>query len=639
MTPRYNRCVRFAFRVGLLIALITTVVFVARQSLVAGMGDAPDGARTVTWTFSASEFEWDEGAYVSPPRRTDFPFTAAGVFFTARVGALGSAEISGGYSLGVELRLKADGEEWSPWYVIGDFEPGIDGQLYGENLASWLEPREVQVRIGSVDFLQEVIHDLTVIAIDASAGPTAAEAAAAAKTRTMAQAVASVGELGVPKPTVISRAEWGANEDWMTWPPSYEPVDKAIVHHTVTSGGADPAAEVRAIYKYHALTRQWGDIGYNFLVDRYGNIYEGRYGGTDVIGAHASYWNSGSMGVSVLGCYDNGACGTPQYPSESALGSIADLVAWASSRRLLDPRELRDFNNGYSTVTNYVLAGHRDYGSTACPGGNLYAELPNLRQMAWERMPEYDVRFDWHDTPTSLYGGTSVAVHPTLHNYGRLVWSDDAGVRLGYRWILDGQVVAENADAARIIPGAVVNFGEITSLVAGLTAPSVSGTYTLRWDLYRDGVGWFADQPAPNGRGQPLEVTVQVDATLSLDVALDVPYTHAGGQMVVNLTVQGPQGLSFETRTQLPPQLTSIAGSGHTEVGTVTLGSGVVTWTGIFNAAPVHAAFDVLVSSEIAAPLALSSTTELIAPGFSTLVVESWSVINGHLAYFPLITR
>jgi hypothetical protein len=212
-------------------------------------------------------------------------------------------------------------------------------------------------------------------------------------------------------------------------------------------------------------------------------------------------------------------------------------------------------------------------------------------------------------------------------------------VRLGYRWILDGQVVAENTDAARIIPGAVVNFGEITSLVAELTAPPVSGTYALRWDLYRDGVGWFADQPAPNGRSRPLDVTVQVDATLSLDVALDVPYTHAGGQMVVNLTVQGPQGLSFETRTQLPAQLTSIAGSGHTEVGTVTLGSGVVTWTGTFNAAPVHAAFDVLVSSQISGPLALSSTTELIAPGFSALVVESWSVINGHLAYFPLIAR
>jgi len=471
----------FVLLVGLVTGLLAAARLAAQLSPVVETG----GARAHAQTLTADDFQSDADGYLSPVVRAPYAFTAAAVH-------LKPANLSEP-APNVRLRLRADGGAWSPWFEITEFFPQPDGRLYAENLVAWPAAREVQVRVQSPALLEQ-LQDLTVIAIDASDGPTTVQAAQAAQAQ-----VAEPTAPGVPLPTVIGRAAWGANESWMTWPPEYAPVDKVVVHHTVSGGGSDPAADVRAIYYYHAISLGWGDIGYNFLVDKYGNVYEGRYGGPDVVGAHVSSWNEGSIGVSVLGCYDNAACSPALYPTAATLDALSALTAWAASRHGIDPRQLRDFDNGFEIVTNYVLAGHRDYAATTCPGGNLYAELPNLRQSAWEQLPDYDVRFGWHDTPTSLGAGQQVTVYPNLYNYGRLVWSDAGGVRLGYRWLQNGQAVSENTAAARIIPGAVVNFGQMTALVAQLIAPTTPGAYTLRWDLYCDGVGWFADQPAGVG--------------------------------------------------------------------------------------------------------------------------------------------
>ena len=606
-------------KIGLLIGLLAAVWLPAHRPTIAA---AP--VRTHTWTFVAGDF--DQDGYLSPVGRAPFLFTAAAVHLAAA-----------GDSVNIELRLKADGGDWSPWQRIDELQAQADGRLYGDNLVAWPQAREVQARIFSSAPLPEALQDLAVVAIDAHAGPTTEQAAQAAREQT--RALAALGGPGVPQPTVISRAEWGADEGWMTWTPTFVAVDKIIVHHTASSGGSDPAAEVRAIYHYHAVVRGWGDVGYNYLVDRWGNVYEGRAGGLDVIGGHAYGWNEGSLGVSVLGCYDNWGCSSPQFPTADTLSAIADLAAWTSSRRWMDPRALRDYDNGGRTVTTFVLSGHQDYASTACPGDNLYANMPYLRLLGWERLPEYDARFGWHDTPSSLIAGQQVTVYPNLYNYGRLGWRDDGGVYLGYRWLRDGQVVAENTAAAHIIPGAEVTFGEMTALVAQLTAPATSGALTLRWDLYRDGAGWFADQPAPAGRSQPLDWAVEVAPGLALDVYLDPADVVAGDPLTVNIIVDGPEGQTFAVYSHWPLGVNFVPGSAQIDHGALSVEPTTVRWSSVLGATPAYASFALTVPDGALTPLALSTSTTLDVAGNTPLTLERRFIVNGLHSYVPFVGR
>jgi len=610
-----------------MIWLLLTAQRVALPHATAQPSGIPAQIRAHSWTFATDQFHAETQGHYSPIARAPFVFTAAAVHLKPGAGADATLDIA--------LRLRADSGEWSPWYAVGELEPQADGRLYGENLVAWSGAREVQVRVSTSDPLPDAVKDVTVVAIDAQSGPTAAQAARAAQQRAAEQPA----EPGVPLPVVISRAEWGANEAWMTWPPEYAPVDKLILHHTVSGGGSDPAAEVRSIYYYHAITRGWGDIGYNYLVDKYGNVYEGRYGGPDVVGGHVSSWNEGSLGVSVLGCYDNAACSPALYPTAAALDALSALSAWAASRHAIDPRQLRDFDNGSEFVTNYVLAGHRDYAATTCPGGNLYAELPGLRQAAWDQLPDYDVRFGWHDTPATLGAGQQVTVYPNLYNHGRLAWSDASGVRLGYRWLQGGQVVAENTAAAHIFPAAVVNFGEVTALVASLTAPLTPGTFTLRWDLYRDGVGWFAEQPAPAGRSEPLEVAVEVQPVAALDVRLTPPAVTSGGTTHLEITVEGAVGQGFEVQTTWPASLQFVTGSEQRDYGSLLVESETASWSGTLSTTAAQAGFDLLALPPQDIPLALSVTTTLTATGHAPLTVERRLIVNGLHAYLPLVAR
>src|SRR6266545_3331620 len=114
-------------------------------------------------------------------------------------------------------------------------------------------------------------------------------------------------------PAIVTRLSWRANEAIRRGPPRYAPsLQFALVHHTAGSNSytaAQSAAIVRGIQVYHVQGNGWDDIGYNFLVDRYGQVFEGRFGGVDknVIGAHAEGFNTGSVGVAVLGTYGSAA--------------------------------------------------------------------------------------------------------------------------------------------------------------------------------------------------------------------------------------------------------------------------------------------------------------------------------------------
>lgn len=180
-------------------------------------------------------------------------------------------------------------------------------------------------------------------------------------------------------PKIITRASWGADESLMTWPPEYATPKKFVVHHTAGSlGGNNPASVVRGIYHYHAVTRGWGDIGYNYIVDENGNIFEGRKGGNGVIGAHAQSYNDGSIGISVMGNYNQDNVTT------KTKDALTLLIAAKGNQNSIIP----DATSTFKGKTFPNVGGHRDVGSTACPGDHLYAALPAIRTKASQMISE-----------------------------------------------------------------------------------------------------------------------------------------------------------------------------------------------------------------------------------------------------------
>jgi hypothetical protein len=190
-----------------------------------------------------------------------------------------------------------------------------------------------------------------------------------------------------PRPAIVPRRAWHADSVDTAPGARYAPAVKAVViHHTSTPNGYDCATvprTLRDLYAGHAYGRHWDDIGYNFLVDACGTIYEGRAGGVDrpVIGAHTMGFNEGTVGIAAIGTFQRG--GTVPEPM---LDALARLVAWKLGPRGPDPRgrvtlvsthdEAR-FPKGTKAVLP-VVGGHSDGYPTRCPGAALYAKLPEI---------------------------------------------------------------------------------------------------------------------------------------------------------------------------------------------------------------------------------------------------------------------
>lgn len=174
------------------------------------------------------------------------------------------------------------------------------------------------------------------------------------------------------RPTIRSRAQWGADESIRGGEPSYGVVRGAIVHHTAGSNNYTPdqvPAVLRGIYEFHVKDRGWSDIGYNFLVDKWGRVWEGRYGGTSraVVGAQASGFNQVTMGISLMGDYYN------VDPSPAAIDAITRTIAWKASIHGFDPRGTFSWKGGvYRNIS-----GHKDVGNTDCPG-RVYNFIPGM---------------------------------------------------------------------------------------------------------------------------------------------------------------------------------------------------------------------------------------------------------------------
>lgn len=345
---------------------------------------------------------------------------------------------------------------------------------------------EVEVREGVLDDLRlHAIHSPTPAA--SGVGPDAAAALPS-------------------QPGIISRAEWGADEGWRTYAsgcdgnPSYASrVRNAFVHHTDSVNNysaAEAAALVRGIYYFHTHTNGWCDIGYNFLVDRFGRVYEGRYGGVTkaVIGAHTGGFNTGSTGVALLGSHGSEAM------SAAARSSLVTLLAWKLGHHGVDTRTTVQVTSGGSSryemgrvVSMPTIAGHRDASLTACPGELAYRELPSLRVEIQRQILA--------TAPDPLPGWTPSATGEpavlTLNAFGGLIPAgSQASVTHRAYWAGFPVVRA----ALRETKGGLVLDGWGGLHAFGNASPRQPSTYWPGWDIARAvasgpvaGSGWVVD--------------------------------------------------------------------------------------------------------------------------------------------------
>lgn len=199
-----------------------------------------------------------------------------------------------------------------------------------------------------------------------------------------------------PRPRIYGRQIWGADETWRRDIPYYsDTIVQAHVHHTASANGYSRAAVpaiIRGMYSYHTRTLGWNDLGYNFLIDRFGRVWEGRAGGirAPVRGAHTLGFNDKSVGIAVIGNHQRAR------PSTYAVTALVKTIAWkldlygrAPGRMTTVVSEGSDRYPAGTPVWLPVTDGHRDTNLTACPGGYLYAKLPSIRRRAQYRANIY----------------------------------------------------------------------------------------------------------------------------------------------------------------------------------------------------------------------------------------------------------
>jgi hypothetical protein len=286
-----------------------------------------------------------------------------------------------------QVRVKRESGRWSGWTTLqaDDIEPTESSEVPGHEVRGGTAPYWTGQAHGIEVVVQgangDVPQDVRLALLDP--GTSAADAIPVKGAPVQDQAHAAV-----TMPYIVSRAGWGADESIMGWTPQYAPTIKAAtIHHTADGNGytADQVpAIMRSIYAYHAQTRDWGDIGYNVIIDKWGRIFEGRAGGlsSTVIGAHAGGFNTGTFGVSMLGNYD-----INDVPP-AVITAIADVVAWKFSLYGVDPAGYTTLTSAGGGTSKYAagqqvvlptIFGHRDVGSTVCPGRYAYPKLPEIR--------------------------------------------------------------------------------------------------------------------------------------------------------------------------------------------------------------------------------------------------------------------
>jgi uncharacterized protein with LGFP repeats len=289
----------------------------------------------------------------------------------------------------VRLRTRSQGS-WSRWstLVIDPAEgpaPGQDTTARAGTDPYWTGPA-TGVEVAVYDPSGVAPRNLDVNAINPGSSPQDA-AVAGSQTASSEKSGPRAGTFPA-MPRIITRAQWGADPKLTDrcWKPRIgTKFSMVFIHHTASSNhytAAQAPGIVRGIYAYHTQSRGWCDIAYNFLVDRYGNIYEGRRGGITrpVRGAHAGDYNLNTTGIALIGNFMHA------NPTRRMKHSLVQLVAWRMGTA---------YHGAYGHPKVHGkrfkrISGHRDAMSTSCPGNRAYKWLPKLRQRVAARLGNFE---------------------------------------------------------------------------------------------------------------------------------------------------------------------------------------------------------------------------------------------------------
>ncbi len=327
---------------------------------------------------SVTSFDWVEadqiagdliGSGMSVVVDAPFPFSSVGANWPVEVGDWPV----------VLVEVSTDGVDFSQIFSMGaSAESGLidPGERVFSPLLCASQGTTIRYRTIDGEGNPVAIPGLTFTFIDSSTGPSAADFPVSISAK-------AAYDVSAP-PALVTRSEWGADEslrfeeDGEWWVKEYQLVEHAIVHHSETPNSQDPLEAVRSIYYYHAVTRGWHDIGYNYLVDKLGNIYEGRVGGRNVVGGHAYEYAHGSTGICFIGEFFD------DEVTEEALAAMVAILAWTC--RDLDPQGYADFHSQTRLPT---ICAHRDVNLSTCPGDKAYAELPVLRDLVSQTLANF----------------------------------------------------------------------------------------------------------------------------------------------------------------------------------------------------------------------------------------------------------
>ena len=501
---------------------------------------------------------------------------------------------------GVELNARIfDGKQWTEWVEVDndDRKDGTAGTHSGLVLTS--NAKQVQYRFVLSGNGQEVaVSNAQITYIDSTRGPDPTKPSKLSGLFGKAKATAS-------GPRVLSRAEWGSPDPNGTllqsnpyycgkyvddWAPHYmKPLNRVMIHHTVTAGNsAGSAAEVRGIWQYHTCSEGWGDIGYNYLVDKAGWVFQGRYfdpsrTATDgeVVGGHTYSFNDSSIGIAALGNFST------QGATGPLMNSIAHIAGFKLAPYYQGPSSSY-VDEGISPQTaaesgtparggkwQYRLGGHRDYLATACPGNNLYSAMGYIRSQADQWFSHY-VRWNQYDYEYSgvfvngapggvanLRAGQSATLTLDLKNTGTDTWANSGPypTRLGtFRpnnrgsgfqdgsWINAARAatfsekvtIAENGTRT---PSAAstIGPGDIGRFTFTVTAPNVGGSFVEYFQPVVENYTWFVRDV---GLNWTINVTPNTYSYQLLDFS-GTPSNQPNGTAAHTLTIKNTGNMAW----------------------------------------------------------------------------------------------